>query len=245
MGKRIITQRRGRGTFTYKAHSHRHKGEVKHPTSIATPILKGTVKDIVHCRGHSAPLALVKYDGGEESYSFATDNLRVGDTIYIGPSVSLEKGNTLTLSEIPEGTLIHNIEKNPYDGGKFVRCSGDFARVISRSSDVVVVRMPSKQQKNFNPKCRATIGVIAGGGRKEKPFLKAGKRMHAMRARNKLYPQTSGVAMNAVDHPFGSGRGRHAGKPLTPPRYAPPGRNVGQIRARKTGRGKSRKKVRE
>jgi len=68
--------------------------------------------------------------------------------------------------------------------------------------------------------------------------MKAGKKMHAMRARNKLYPRTSGVAMNAVDHPFGSGRGRHAGKPKTAPRYASPGRNVGLLHARKTGRGR-------
>ena len=67
-------------------------------------------------------------------------------------------------------------------------------------------------------------------------MLKAGKHYHAMKARNKLYPVTSGVAMNAVDHPFGSGRGRHVGKPKTPPKNAPPGRNVGLIRARRTGR---------
>ena len=79
------------------------------------------------------------------------------------------------------------------------------------------------------------VGVVAGGGRPDKPFVKAGKRWHAMKARNKLYPITSAVAMNATDHPFGSGRGRHKGKPSVPPRHAPPGRNVGLIRARRTG----------
>ena len=82
------------------------------------------------------------------------------------------------------------------------------------------------------------VGVLAGGGRTEKPFLKAGTKMHAMRAKNKLYPKTSGVAMNAVDHPFGSGRGRHPGKPKTPPRYAHAARNVGLIRAKRTGKKK-------
>ena len=96
--------------------------------------------------------------------------------------------------------------------------------------------MPSKKQKQFHPNCRATVGVIAGSGKGEKPILKAGKRHHMMKARNKLYPQTSGVAMNAVDHPFGSGRGRHKGKPTIAPRFAPPGRKVGMIRARRTGR---------
>jgi len=82
----------------------------------------------------------------------------------------------------------------------------------------------------------ATIGIVAGGGRTDKPFVKAGNRWHAMRARGKLYPITSAVAKNAVDHPFGSGRGRHMGKPSVPPRFAPPGRKVGQIHAKRTGR---------
>ena len=96
--------------------------------------------------------------------------------------------------------------------------------------------MPSKKEKEFNANCRATIGVVAGGGRLEKPFLKAGKKWHAKRARGKLYPVTSAVAMNAVEHPFGSGRGRHMGKPNVAPRHAPPGRKVGLVRPRRTGR---------
>ena len=80
------------------------------------------------------------------------------------------------------------------------------------------------------------LGKIAGSGKKEKPLVKAGKKYHIMKAKGKLYPRTSGVAMNAVDHPFGSGRGRHAGKPLTAPRFAPPGRNVGKIKAKRTGK---------
>jgi len=98
--------------------------------------------------------------------------------------------------------------------------------------------LPSKKQKSFLPECRATIGIISGSGKKEKPFVKAGTRHHLMRAKGKLYPRTSGVAMNAVDHPFGSGRGRHIGKSQIAPRFAPPGRKVGMIRARRTGRRK-------
>ena len=79
------------------------------------------------------------------------------------------------------------------------------------------------------------IGVAAGSGRSEKPFVRAGKKWFAMRARGRLYPKTAAVAMNAVDHPFGSGRGRHMGKPSVPPRNAPAGRKVGQIKARRTG----------
>ena len=109
-----------------------------------------------------------------------------------------------------------------------------------KSPKSITVELPSKKQKTFLPDCRATIGVIAGSGKQEKPFVKAGTRYHAMKAKGKLYPRTSGVAMNAVDHPFGSGRGRHMGKSQIPPRFASPGRKVGMIRARRTGRRKKR-----
>ena len=83
--------------------------------------------------------------------------------------------------------------------------------------------------------CRATIGVVAGGGRKEKPFVKAGKKYHAMKAKAIKWPRVRGVAMNAVDHPFGGGRHQHTGKPTTVSRRMPPGRKVGHIAARRTG----------
>ena len=96
--------------------------------------------------------------------------------------------------------------------------------------------MPSKKQKQFNPRCRATIGVVAGSGRVEKPFLKAGTKFFKMKAKNKLWPKTSGGAMNAVDHPFGNKRTSRKSKARPAPRDAPPGRKVGMIRPRRTGR---------
>jgi len=134
--------------------------------------------------------------------------------------------------------LIYNIESNPGDGGKLVRSSGTFARVVSQLKNKVVVQLPSKKTKEFNPDCRAIIGSVAGSGRLEKPLLKAGTRHHKMKARNKLYPITSGVSMNAVDHPFGGSKSSHKGRPTTARKNAPPGRKVGMVRARKTGRGK-------
>ena len=124
----------------------------------------------------------------------------------------------------------------PGDGGKFVKSSGTFAKVLARMGNKVLIKLPSKKDKLFNASCRATIGVIAGGGRLEKPMMKAGRNWHAKRARGKLYPVTSAVAMNAMEHPFGCGRGRHMGKPSIAPRNAPPGRKVGLVRARRTGR---------
>ncbi len=239
MGKRLITQRRGRGTSTYKAPSHRYYGKINYRSYDETErnsVVYGKIEDLIDCPGHMAPLAKVKYDTKEEILLSAPLNVKVGDIVASGASAPVQTGNVLPLKNIPEGTAIYNLECKPGDGGKLVRTAGVFARVVGRVEKGIIVKLPSKKQKTFVGECRATIGVIAGDGRTEKPFLKAGKRMHAMRARNKLYPQTSGVAMNAVDHPFGSGRGRHVGKPKTAPRWAPAGRNVGLIRARRSGR---------
>ena len=91
------------------------------------------------------------------------------------------------------------------------------------------------KEKDFNPDCRAQIGIVAGSGRKEKPFTKAGAKWFAKRARNKLYPIVAGLAMNAVDHPFGGKSSHKKGRPTVAPKYAPGGRNVGKIRPRRTG----------
>ncbi|HLD15654.1 MAG TPA: 50S ribosomal protein L2 [Candidatus Nanoarchaeia archaeon] len=238
MGKDLIQQRRGRGSFTYRSNSFRFKGEVKHlPNDKVSEGLKGVILDIFDCSGHTAPLAKIKFDNGEEGLMFAFDKMRVNDTVVVGGN-QVNNGNTLLLKNIPEGTLIYNVESVPGDGGSFCRAAGTFARVTSILQDKVIVQLPSKKSREFHPECRATVGVIAGSGRLDKPWLKAGKVHHEMRAKGKLYPRTAGVAMNAVDHPFGSGRGRHPGKPKTAPRFAPAGRKVGKIRARKTGRGK-------
>lgn len=241
MGKRIITQRRGKGSFTYKSFSHRYKGEVKHrkyDEVEKTSVVNGKVIDLIHCPGHTAPLAKIKYDNGDEILTSAPLDIKVNDLVSSGAKAEAKVGNTLPLRNIPEGTNVYNIESNPGDGGKFVKASGGVATVIAHLGDKTVVKLPSKKQREFHADCRATIGLIAGSGAKEKPFAKAGRMYHAMHARNKLYPRTSGVAMNAVDHPFGSGRGRHVGKAKTPPRGAPPGRNVGLIRSKRTGRKK-------
>ncbi len=238
MGKRIISRARGKGSTTYRAPSHRYYGEIsyrRYDDSEKDTTTYGVVQDLISCPGHTAPLARIRYDTNEEVLLAAPMHVRVGDVVASGATAPVQTGNVLPLANIPDGALIFNIEIKPGDGGKLVRASGSFAKVVGKIGDDVLVRLPSKKEKRFSPQCRATIGVIAGDGRLDKPFMKAGKKMHAMRATNKLYPKTSGVAMNSVDHPFGSGRGRHIGKPKTAPRYAPAGRKVGLIRARRTG----------
>ena len=238
MGKNLLQQKRGRGSLTYRAPSHRYVGKLEHrPYDEAERqgVVSGRITDFVHCPGHSAPLAKVSY-GREEVLMPAPEKVRVNDEIQSGLNAAVSSGNTLPLKNIPEGTLIFNLELNPGDGGKLVRTAGSFARIVTKAGNKVTIELPSKKQREFMDECRATVGVIAGAGKQEKPYLKAGKKYHAMKARNRMYPRTSGVAMNSVDHPFGCGRGRHVGKPKTCSRFAPPGRKVGLIGARRTGR---------
>lgn len=238
MGKPITAQKRGKGSATFRTHSFKFKGQAK----ILSQNNSALVADIVHCAGHSAPLALLYYNDGGIAYSIAAEGMMVGDNISLGDVDSeLKVGNVLSLKDIPEGVAIYNIEARPNDGGKFVRASGGVARIISKAKDGIIVQMPSRKQKKFNPDCRATIGVVAGAGRVDKPFLKAGSKYHAMKARNKYWPIVSASAMNAVAHPFGNKRTLRKSKAKPAPKNAPPGRLVGAIRARKTGRSRGKR----
>ena len=148
------------------------------------------------------------------------------------------------LKSIPIKTQVYNVESTPLDGGKFIRSAGSSATIVKRQKGGVILLMPSKKEKVFNDSCRATIGVTAGSGRLDKPVVKAGKKYYIKKAKNKLWPRTSAVCMNVVDHPFGSGRGKnltHGGVGKIPKRNAPPGARVGSIRARRTGKRKGKK----
>jgi large subunit ribosomal protein L2 len=164
------------------------------------------------------------------------EGTEVGQVIQCGISAPVEPGNTLNLAEIPEGMPICNIEGQPGDGGKFARASGMYGILIAHDVKKTVVQMPSGAMKRLHPMCRAVIGVVAGGGRTEKPFVKAGKKFHRMAVRARKWPRSRGVAMNVVDHPFGGGGWQHPGKPKTVARGAPPGQKVGSIAARRTGK---------
>ncbi len=237
MGKNLIQQARGKGSPTYRAPSFRYKGEISH-NRLSYEILEGNVTDLVHCQGHSAPLAEVKFANGEICLVPAAEGIKVGQKVQSGPKSEMTPGNTAPLSDIPDGTMIYNIEGMPGDGGKFVRASGTFARIIGKMRDTVIVQLPSKKRKEFNPNCRASIGTVAGGGRTEKPILKAGNAFFMNKAKNKLYPKIGGSSQNAVDHPFGNKRTSRKSKSRPVGRNAPPGRKVGMIAPRRTGRKK-------
>jgi len=239
MGKRVIIQRRGRGTLTYRTPIHRYVGAVSHmpyDEIEKTGIISGKVLDFLNCPGHSAPLVEIEYEGGDRVLSLANLGMYTNQRVHSGAKAQPNAGNTVPLKTIPIGTNICNVESKLGDGGKLVRAAGSFAKVIAKSPKKVTIQFNSRKTKILDENCRATVGIVAGGGRKDKPVLKAGKMAKMMEGRNKLYPKTSGVAMNAVDHPFGSGRGRHMGKPRTVSRDAPPGRKVGSIASRRTGK---------
>ncbi len=262
MGKRLIQQRRGRGTLTYRTPGHRFAGALR----LLEPGHNGIVKEIIHCPGHTAPLIRISTAQGVSSLAPAPEGIRVGDKVACSPAVEandakvkeskepgtdlnwndagvkgyveVKEGNVLPLSSIPEGTPIHNIEIRPGDGGKLVRTSGTFARIVAKTAEGICIKLPSRKEKILLPACRAAVGIVAGSGRLEKPFLTAGSRAKRMWARNKLYPKVCGVSMNAVDHPFGSKGSHTKGRPTQSPRDAPPGRKVGKIAPRRTGRKK-------
>ncbi len=236
MGRRILGQRRGRGTPTFRAPSHRYKADLAHKTP-EDDVVSGTVVDIEHDPARSAPVAAIEFEDGEQRLVLAPEGITVGEEIQVGVSAEIKPGNTLPLAEIPEGVPVCNVEANPGDGGKFARASGVNADLITHDRNAAVVQLPSGETKRLDPNCRATIGVVAGGGRTEKPFVKAGNKYHKMRARGSKWPRVRGVAMNAVDHPFGGGGRQHPGKPKSVSRNAPPGRKVGDISSRRTGRG--------
>ncbi|WP_439027070.1 50S ribosomal protein L2 [Haloarchaeobius sp. DT45] len=237
MGRRIQGQRRGRGGPTFRAPSHRYKAELSHKTPEESDVVNGTVVDIEHDPARSAPVVAVEFEDGDQRLVLAPEGITVGDEIQVGVSAEIKPGNTLPLAEIPEGVPVCNIERQPGDGGKFARASGTSADLITHDRKAAVVQLPSGEMKRLDPQCRATVGVVAGGGRTEKPFVKAGNKYHKMKARGTKWPNVRGVAMNAVDHPFGGGGRQHPGRPKSVSRDAPPGRKVGDIASRRTGRG--------
>lgn len=159
----------------------------------------------------------------------------------------MDIGNVLPVGKIPEGTLICNVEYRNGDKGQFARASGTYATIIAQSEDgkKTRIKLPSGIRKTIDSKARAMIGIIAGGGRNEKPMLKAGAKYWKFKAKRKMWPVVRGVAMNPVDHPHGGGNHQHLGKASTVSRRVPPGKKVGLIAARRTGllRGGNKAKI--
>lgn len=234
MGKRLIQQRRGRFNGRFRVPSHRFRGKIKY--SKDTKENEGVVEDILHDPGRTAPLASVKLNDNN-ILTIATEGVKIGDKIkFTDKKENVTAGNILPIGKILEGAPIYNIELAPGDGGKLARAGGTYATVVTHYKTQTVIRLPSGKFKTIDSNCRATIGITAGGGRKDKPFVKAGKKYHAYKKRGKQYPTVRGVAINPVSHPHGGGSHQHVGKPSSVRRGASPGRKVGSIAAKRTGR---------
>jgi large subunit ribosomal protein L2 len=234
MGKRIISQARGHGSLTYQVRKKAYIYKIKYPMQEG----EAEILDILHSAAHSAPLMKIKVKN-EIFYNPAFNGAVVGQKIQIGGQMAEKKGGDICMiKNIPVGSQIYNLENNPGDGGKMLRAAA-MSALLSKALEhnKFLILMPNKKEVILSGDCRATVGTIAGEGRIQKPFIKAGKMFYKMKARNKLWPRTSAVKMNAIDHPFGSGRGKRI-KSKIAKRNAPAGARVGHIRPRRTGREK-------
>ncbi len=234
MGKTIIQQARGHGSMRYRATKQAYAISAKYPELKTEG--KGVVQKLMNVICYSAPVAKIKV-GKKLFFNIAANNIVQGQEIEIGKNAPVKPGNILPLESMPLGTEIFNLETFPGSSGKLVRTSGISARIIKKDK-LITVELPSKQEKALDPKCRATVGIVAAGSRKERPIMTAGKMFYMQGARGaRVWPRTSAVKVNAIDHPFGSGRGKRI-KSKIAKRNAPPGKKVGLIRPSRTGKRK-------
>lgn len=248
----IRGQRKGAGSI-FKSHTKHRKG----PASLRAldyaernGYIRGVIRDIIHDSGRGAPIARVQF---KSAYKFkttseqwtATEGMYTGQFVYCGKRAQLVPGNILPLSSMPPGTIVNNVEKQAGDKGKFAKTSGGFAQIIQHieGTGKTRIRLPSGQKKIISSLARASIGIVAGGGRIDKPLLKAGRAFHKYRVKRNSWPKVRGVAMNPCEHPHGGGNHQHIGHPSTVKRDSVPGQKVGLIAARRTGQVRGRKEI--
>ena len=166
----------------------------------------GVVKTIEYDPNRSARIALVAYTDGEKRYIVAPTGLQVGATVQSGAGVQPELGNTLFLSEIPLGTVIHCIELHPGQGAQMARSAGTYAQLLAREGKYAIIKLPSGETRMILTSCRATIGAVSNPDHSLERSGKAGRTRHLG-----WRPHNRGVSMNPVDHPMGGGEGRSSG----------------------------------
>lgn len=243
MGKRPLVRRRGRGGMQFRAASTGKLSPAKYPYFDLAEDHAGTVIDLMHERGRDAPLAKVRFEDGAVSLVPAVLGTKIGSTIKFGLNANITNGNVISIQNIPDGTIICNVEKHFGDGGAIAKTAGSSATVFSHGTDGVTIKLPSGNFTTLNPKNRAMVGILAGGGTSERPFLNAGNKWRRYRSKGHKYPIVRGVAQAAYVHPHGGGRHQHMGGSGTVSRNAPPGAKVGSIAARKTGRARLKERV--
>jgi len=252
MGRIIRGQRKGPGSI-FTSHTHHRKGAAKHRQQDFAErhgYIKGVVTEIIHDSGRGAPLAKVtfrntkRYQHQKELF-VAAEGTYTGQFIYCGKKAQLMVGNVMPLANMPEGAIMCNVEAKLGDRGVLAKTSGEYCILISHNPDTGFsrIKLPSGSKKTIPSGCRATVGQIAGGGRCDKPMLKAGAAYHKFKVKRNCWPKVRGVAMNPVEHPHGGGNHQHIGHASTVRRNKPPGAKAGLIAARRTGRLRGQKGI--
>jgi len=244
MGAVIRGCRKGKSKV-FAAKTRCRKGAVKlrvRDYSERNGFLKGLVKDIMHDPGRGAPMCEVVF---RDPYHYklrkerwvAVEGLHTGQFVYCGAKAQLAIGNCLPLGKMPEGTVISMVEEKPADRGKLARAGGCSCMIVGHSDDgkKTRIRLPSGTRKTVCSVNRGIVGIVAGGGRMDKPVLKAGRNYHKYRVKRNCWPKVRGSCMNPVEHPHGGGNHQHVGHPTTIARSSCPGQKVGMIAARRTG----------
>ncbi|MCB9732256.1 MAG: 50S ribosomal protein L2 [Deltaproteobacteria bacterium] len=175
--------------------------------------IPATVAAIEYDPNRSARLALLHYVDGEKSYILWPSGLAVGDTVISSRTADIKPGNCLPLENIPQGTILHNIELKPKKGGQLARGAGASAQLMAKEGKYTQIRLPSGEVRKVLATCRATVGVVGNSEHQQVSLGKAGRSRWLGRR-----PHVRGVAMNPVDHPHGGGEGRTSGgrHPVTP-----------------------------
>lgn len=168
--------------------------------------IPGIVNSIQYDPGRTARIALIFYKDGEKRYIIAPNGLQVGQEIISGKDAEPEVGNALFLSDIPLGTVIHNIELRPKQGAKMARSAGAYAQLTAKDGKFVVVKLPSGETRLILATCKATIGTVSNSEHMLERSGKAGRTRWLGRR-----PRVRGVVMNPVDHPMGGGEGKNSG----------------------------------
>ena len=195
----------GRMTMRYIGGGHKRKYRIidfkRDKDGIAA-----VVDSIQYDPNRTARIALLQYEDGEKRYIVAPNGLQVGQTIKSGSGIDPEIGNTLPLADIPLGTLVHNIELHPGQGGVMARSAGAYAQLTSRDGKYAILKLPSGESRMVLTSCRATVGAV---GNTEHNLEKSGKAGRSRWLGRR--PRVRGVVMNPVDHPMGGGEGRASG----------------------------------
>jgi large subunit ribosomal protein L2 len=195
----------GRMTMRYMGGGHKRRYRVI-DFQRAKDGVKATVKSIEYDPNRSARIALLVYEDGEKRYIIAPNGIKVGQVVESGKGVAPEVGNALFLSDIPLGTVVHNIELKPGKGGAMARSAGSYAQLVAREGKYATIKLPSGETRMVLVTCRATVGTVSNPDHSLERSGKAGRSRWKGRR-----PRTRGVAMNPVDHPMGGGEGRASG----------------------------------